>query len=80
MIKNKVIIALNAAWNLYNFRAGLIRALVTGGHEILAVVPSWSEDIRFSQAVLSAMLTYLSDDIIGFPLYVTASKPENFSY
>lgn len=35
----KVIVALNTAWNLYNFRAGLIRALVAGGHEVVAVAP-----------------------------------------
>jgi hypothetical protein len=30
-MKGKVIIALNTAWNLYNFRAWLIRALVEEG-------------------------------------------------
>ena len=29
-------IALNMAWNLYNFRAGLIRTLVAEGHDVLA--------------------------------------------
>lgn len=32
-------IALNAAWNLVNFRAGLIRALVAEGHGVVAVAP-----------------------------------------
>ena len=32
-MKGKVIIALNTAWNLYNFRAGLILALAAEGHE-----------------------------------------------
>lgn len=32
-------IALNAAWNLANFRAGLIRRLVAAGHEVIAVAP-----------------------------------------
>lgn len=36
----KVIIALNTAWNLVNFRAGLIRALVAEGHEVVAVAPN----------------------------------------
>jgi glycosyltransferase involved in cell wall biosynthesis len=35
----KVIIIINAAWNLVNFRSGLIRALVTEGHEVVAVAP-----------------------------------------
>lgn len=35
----KIIICLNTAWNLLNFRAGLIRALVAQGYEVLAVAP-----------------------------------------
>lgn len=35
----KIIIALNTSWNLHNFRAGLIRALVRSGHDIVAVAP-----------------------------------------
>lgn len=35
----RVVIALNAAWNLVNFRAGLIRALVANGYEVIAVAP-----------------------------------------
>jgi glycosyltransferase involved in cell wall biosynthesis len=38
-LKPKVIIALNTAWNLLNFRSGLIRALVTNGYEVVAVAP-----------------------------------------
>ncbi len=38
-MKRKVVIALNTAWNLYNFRAGLIRALVAEGYEVVAVAP-----------------------------------------
>lgn len=36
----KIVIALNTAWNLLNFRAGLIRALVAEGHEVVAVAPT----------------------------------------
>jgi glycosyltransferase involved in cell wall biosynthesis len=32
-------IVLNTAWNLVNFRAGLIRALVVNGHEVVVVAP-----------------------------------------
>lgn len=35
----KVIISINTAWNLVNFRAGLIRALVDAGYEVVAVAP-----------------------------------------
>jgi glycosyltransferase involved in cell wall biosynthesis len=35
----KIIICLNTAWNLVNFRAGLIRALVAVGYEVVAVAP-----------------------------------------
>ena len=35
----KIIICLNTAWNLVNFRAGLIRALVAAGYEVVAVAP-----------------------------------------
>ena len=32
-------IALNSAWNLVNFRSGLIRALVSHGYDVIAVAP-----------------------------------------
>lgn len=35
----RVVIALNTAWNLVNFRAGLIRSLVAAGYEVVAVAP-----------------------------------------
>jgi len=38
-VSHKVVIALNAAWNLVNFRAGLIRGLIAAGHEVVAVAP-----------------------------------------
>lgn len=38
-LSKKVVIALNTAWNLVNFRAGLIRALVAQGYEVVAVAP-----------------------------------------
>jgi glycosyltransferase involved in cell wall biosynthesis len=48
-MKGKVIIALNTAWNLYNFRAGLIRALVAEGYEVLAVAPTDKYAARLSE-------------------------------
>jgi glycosyltransferase involved in cell wall biosynthesis len=37
--QKKIIISLNASWNLVNFRGGLIRALVDAGYEVVAVAP-----------------------------------------
>jgi glycosyltransferase involved in cell wall biosynthesis len=39
VVNRKVVIALNTAWNLVNFRAGLIRALLAEGYEVVAVAP-----------------------------------------
>ena len=36
----KVLIALNSAWNLLNFRSGLIKALLTQGHQVVLVAPT----------------------------------------
>ena len=36
----KIVICINTAWNLRNFRAGLIKALVAAGHEVVAVAPT----------------------------------------
>ncbi|WP_230772521.1 glycosyltransferase family 4 protein [Sphingomonas sp. Leaf4] len=33
-----MLISINAAWNVANFRAGLVRALVADGHEVIAAV------------------------------------------
>lgn len=38
-MKRKVVIGLNTAWNFVNFRAGLVRALVNAGYEVVAVAP-----------------------------------------
>ena len=35
----KILISINTAWNLFNFRSGLIRALVANGHEVIALAP-----------------------------------------
>jgi glycosyltransferase involved in cell wall biosynthesis len=38
-VPKKIFINLNTAWNLLNFRAGLIRALLASGYEVIAVAP-----------------------------------------
>jgi glycosyltransferase involved in cell wall biosynthesis len=35
----KILIGLNTAWNLLNFRAGLIGGLISSGYEVVAVAP-----------------------------------------
>ncbi|MDD2719994.1 MAG: glycosyltransferase family 4 protein [Gallionella sp.] len=47
--KKKIVIALNTAWNLFNFRAGLIRALVAAGYEVVAVAPNDSYAPRLAE-------------------------------
>lgn len=39
LLKRKVVIAINSAWNILNFRSGLIQALVRNGYEVVAVAP-----------------------------------------
>ena len=35
----RIAITINAAWNIYNFRLGLIHALLADGHQVVAVAP-----------------------------------------
>ncbi|MCF6359491.1 MAG: glycosyltransferase family 4 protein [Cyclobacteriaceae bacterium] len=35
----KIAIVLNTSWNIYNFRMGLVKALLTQGHEVIAIAP-----------------------------------------
>lgn len=46
--KKRIVIGLNSSWNLFNFRSGLIKALVLDGHEVIAVAPQdeYSDRIR----------------------------------
>lgn len=44
--KIKIAISLNTAWNLFNFRAGLICALIAKGYEVIAIAPSDSYAAR----------------------------------
>lgn len=36
---SRIIISINSAWHIFNFRAGLIRALIARGCEVIAVAP-----------------------------------------
>ncbi len=35
----KIAIVLNTSWNIYNFRLGLVKALLAEGHEVVAIAP-----------------------------------------
>lgn len=35
----KIAIVLNTSWNIYNFRMGLVSALIENGHEVIAIAP-----------------------------------------
>lgn len=35
----RILLSINAGWNVVNFRGGLVRALVADGHEVIAAVP-----------------------------------------
>ncbi len=36
----KIAIVLNTSWNIYNFRLGLVKALLSEGHEVVAIAPA----------------------------------------
>ena len=38
-MSKKIIININTAWNLFNFRASLIRKLISSGYEVIALAP-----------------------------------------
>jgi glycosyltransferase involved in cell wall biosynthesis len=35
----RIIIAINSAWNIYNYRAGLVKSMVNHGYDVIAVAP-----------------------------------------
>src|SRR3712207_224176 len=49
MQSNKIAISINASWNIYNFRAGLVRALVSAGYEVIAIAPPDAFSERLSE-------------------------------
>lgn len=44
----KIGIVINTSWNIFNFRSGLIKALIKDGHQIVCIAPedSYSERLR----------------------------------
>jgi glycosyltransferase involved in cell wall biosynthesis len=47
-VKHKIAISVNTAWNIYNFRSGLVKAFISHGYEVLVIAPhdEYSQRIR----------------------------------
>jgi glycosyltransferase involved in cell wall biosynthesis len=65
-MKQKIVISINTAWNIYNFRAGLIKALIAHGFEVIAVAP----DDEYSER-----LQALGCRFVGLPMDRNGSHP-----
>jgi glycosyltransferase involved in cell wall biosynthesis len=59
----KIIICINTAWNLVNFRSNLIRSMVANGHEVIAVAPA--DEYAASLAELGCRYVPMSMDTQG---------------
>lgn len=65
-MNQKIIISSNAAWNLHNFRSGLIKALIGHGYEVTAVAP----DDEYSPRVRN-----LGCRFVGLPMDTHGTHP-----
>ena len=65
-VSHKIIIVLNTAWNLINFRAGLIRGLLAEGFTVIAVAP----DDKYS-----AQLSSMGCQFIALPMSNQGKNP-----
>jgi glycosyltransferase involved in cell wall biosynthesis len=78
-----VLIAINAAWNVVNFRAGLVRALVADGHEVIAAVPDDGAlaavealGVRVVVVPMTSASTSITGDLALFWRYVRLIRRE----
>lgn len=62
-MNRKIVISVNTAWNICNFRAGLVRALVQHGYEVM--VMARSDDYAPRLAALGCRFKLLSMDTNG---------------
>jgi len=62
----KVLIALNSAWNLLNFRSGLIKSLVSQGHQVVLAAPA-DEHVP--------LLTSLGASFVDLPMRSHGTNP-----
>jgi hypothetical protein len=49
MSPRKIVISINASWNIVNFRRGLIRALQQAGYQVIALAPRDEYSSRFAE-------------------------------
>ncbi len=47
--RRRIVISINTAWNIANFRAGLIKAMISDGYEVVAVAPADDHTGRLEQ-------------------------------
>ena len=59
-------IAINKAWNIYNFRKGIIKSLIQAGHDVVAIAPPDEYVDRIRQ---------LGCEFVAFPLSDTGTNP-----
>jgi glycosyltransferase involved in cell wall biosynthesis len=55
----KIAIVINTSWNIYNYRMGLLKALMDQGHEVYAIAPR----DEFSDALIEAGCNYIPVEI-----------------
>src|SRR5687768_14778525 len=46
MTRRRVLMASNSSWNIYNFRAGLVRALIENDYDVMIAAPDDSYSSR----------------------------------
>ncbi len=83
--KNKIIIVSNTAWNIYNFRMRLIRALQKEGYDVLALAPRdcysdmlWKDGIAYREIFIDNKGTNIIKDlklIWEFYMILRSEKP-----
>jgi glycosyltransferase involved in cell wall biosynthesis len=80
-MKRKIVISINTAWNIFNFRAGLIRALIDAGYEVIALAPADEYVGRleglgchFVSLPMDSNGTHPGRDIVLFARYVAALR------
>jgi glycosyltransferase involved in cell wall biosynthesis len=84
----KIVISINTSWNIYNFRVGLVKALIDQGFEVIAVAPrdeysSKLEELgcRFIPLVMDKNGTSLVKDMVLLYEYfriLRAERPHAF--
>ena len=47
--RKRIALSANTSWNIVNFRAGLVRALIEAGHEVIALAPIDSTSSRLAE-------------------------------